>query len=115
MSVIQQTIRPMRIIALPLTRAAIQSKIDSPKNVNGTSDLALTFYHFQLRSPPNINATDAGKGKRPGRIKTFVKWASAKATNTWEGFGKAPEGSWKVFSTDFPLVRLWSMTNRTRS
>jgi hypothetical protein len=101
MSVVPKTTRPMRIIALPLTRSAILRKNHRPTNTNGNakSDPALTFYHFQLRSPPEVDAKDGAKGKKQGRIKTLAKWASTKAADTWAGFGKAPEGSWKVSAT----------------
>jgi hypothetical protein len=96
MSVVPKTIRPMRIIAFPLTRAAILPKNYAAMNASGTSDPALTFYHFQLRSPPGAGVTDEEKGKKQGRIKSLVTWVSTKAADTWAGFGKAPEGNWKV-------------------
>jgi|ERR1700692_4212100 hypothetical protein len=99
MSVVQKTIRPMRIIALPLTRSAILSKNHPPTNINASSDITLTFYHFQLRSPPDVDARDEGKDKKQSQLKTLIKWASTKAADAWAGFGKAPEGSWKVGAT----------------
>jgi hypothetical protein len=97
MSVVPKIIRPMRIIALPLTRAAILPKNHSPTNAGRISDPALTFYHFQLRSPPGTGLSDGENGKKQGRIKSLVTWVSTKAADTWAGFGKAPEGNWKVW------------------
>jgi Mitochondrial K+-H+ exchange-related len=86
----------MRIIALPLTRAAILPKNHAPTNAGGISGPALTFYHFQLRSPPGAGLTDAENEKKQGRIKSLVTWVSTKAADAWAGFGRAPEGNWKV-------------------
>ena len=102
MSVLK-TIRPMRIIALPLTRAAILPHTSI--NTGGISDPALTFYHFQLRLPPDSDAIAGNERKKQGRIKTLAKWVSTKASNTWAGFGKASEGNWKVCSICFPPLR----------
>ncbi|KIM80956.1 hypothetical protein PILCRDRAFT_821813 [Piloderma croceum F 1598] len=96
MSVVPKIIRPMRIIALPLTRAAILPTNHSPTNEGGIFDPTLTFYHFQLRSPPGTGLTDRENGKKQGRIKSLVTWVSTKAADTWAGFGRAPEGNWKL-------------------
>lgn len=92
MSVIPKTIRPMRIIALPLTRAAVLSRNHDATNTSGSSNPPLTFYHFQLKSPPAAGEED----RKQSEIKSLVQWVSTKAADTWAGFGKAPEGSWKV-------------------
>lgn len=64
----------MRILALPLTSGSASSG-------------KYTYYHFQL--PPR----DPGKeGARP----SLLKRATGKAAELWAGFGKAPEGNWKV-------------------
>ena len=62
----------MRIIAIPLTSGA-------------SSSGANTYYHFQ--TPPSV------KGKESPNL---FKKATEKAAELWAGFGKAPEGSWKV-------------------
>ncbi|EIN13022.1 hypothetical protein PUNSTDRAFT_98047 [Punctularia strigosozonata HHB-11173 SS5] len=65
--------RNLRIIALPLTRAT---------RTHG----ALTYYQF-------VTPVPAGEAnKSPG----LIKWASNKAVGVWAGFGKAPEGNWKL-------------------
>jgi hypothetical protein len=65
--------RTLRIIALPLTRAT---------RTHG----ALTYYQFVTPPPPPEEA------KNPG----LIKWGTNKAASVWAGFGKAPEGNWKV-------------------
>jgi hypothetical protein len=111
---ILKAIPPMRIIALPLTRAAILPHTST--NTGGISDPALTFYHFQLRLPPDSDAIARNERKKQGRIKTLVKWVSTKALDTWAGFGKAPEGNWKVCSICLPLLRpLGRKADGTRS
>ena len=65
----------MRIIALPLTPPA--------KMGNGKTAEHLTYYHF-VTPPDNLKTT------------SWSKWVVAKASDLWAGFGKAPEGHWKV-------------------
>ncbi|KAK1222343.1 hypothetical protein PQX77_014821 [Marasmius sp. AFHP31] len=62
-----------RIISIPIAR-------QSPSKI-------LTYYHFQLHD------SSAAKAKAQ---EGWVSWAQEKASATWSGFGKAPEGSWKV-------------------
>lgn len=73
MSVVQLGKRSMRIIALPLTTAS-----RSPNHEH------LTYYHF-VTPPP-----------KQDRGKDWSRWIGVKATEIWAGFGKAPEGTWKV-------------------
>ncbi|KAF8582808.1 hypothetical protein K439DRAFT_1647417 [Ramaria rubella] len=68
----------MRIIALPLTTRATNSRVS-------TNLLPLTYYHFQS---PSHKLDDKGK-------QNIVKRATSKAAETWAGFGKAPDGNWK--------------------
>lgn len=121
MSIVPKAIRSIRIIAIPLTRPTLpisKSAGANPPpptsngNGNPTRSPVLTYYHFQINSPhpPEQEAF------KVGRIKALltswqpeggvVKWATEKAADTWAGFGKAPEGSWKV--------RWLSYTNLTR-
>lgn len=94
----------MRIVALPLLRANVLSKKSSTTDKNGASDPTLTYYHFQLKAPRSM--TEAGdESEQQGRLKTWVSWASTKAADTWAGFGKAPEGNWKVCLLLKPLQR----------
>ena len=72
--------RSMRIIALPLTTAK--------RKPNGIHS-HLTYYHF-VTPPPN-NETK----------QTWANWATSKASDIWAGFGKAPEGHWKVCTMSF--------------
>ncbi|KAL0067519.1 hypothetical protein AAF712_005510 [Marasmius tenuissimus] len=62
-----------RIISIPIAR-------QSPSKI-------LTYYHFQLHD------SSAAKAKAQ---EGWVSWAQEKASATWSGFGKAPEGSWKL-------------------
>ena len=43
----------------------------------------LTYYHF-VTPPREKKGTD------------WVSWTTRKAAELWAGFGKAPEGHWKV-------------------
>ena len=74
MPVAQLGKRSMRIIVLPLTTAS-----RSPTHEH------LTYYHFV--TPP-----------RDDKGKDWSRWIGVKAAEIWAGFGKAPEGSWKVSS-----------------
>jgi hypothetical protein len=80
-----KVVRPIRIIALPLTRP-------TPKS-NG-----LTYYQFQLKA-----RQDTGKPK--GRVGKLLTTAQTKAADTWSGFGKANEGTWKVSSVAYTLSK----------
>ena len=72
MSTASRAVARMRILALPLTSGASSSGLH-------------TFYHFQT-PPPSPSKT------QPSVIKT----AMGKVVSVWTGFGKAPEGTWKV-------------------
>lgn len=108
MSVVPKTMRSMRIIALPLTRPGGLGKTKPAIAKTGKSDPTLTYYHFQLTSPHDPNA-DAGD-KDQGRLKKLAKWASTKAAETWAGFGKAPEGNWKVCVLSTDILALTDIT-----
>lgn len=73
MSLVQLGKRSMRIIALPLTTAST-----SPKQER------LIYYHF-VTPPP-----------KDDRGKDWSRWLGVKAAEIWAGFGRAPEGNWKV-------------------
>lgn len=64
----------MRILALPLTSGSASSG-------------KYTYYHVQM--PPR-------KPEKEGARPSLLKRATGKAAELWAGFGKAPEGSWKV-------------------
>jgi hypothetical protein len=93
----------MRIVALPLTRHvggmkkpyASRDQWDTTTTTttndgdgDGDGDtpppLLLTHYHFQITSRP--------LRREGGVVDTLVR----KAGDMWAGFGKAPEGTWKV-------------------
>jgi hypothetical protein len=107
MTVVQKAgMRSMRIIALPLTRpiprrkaSPPQSQPVSPSTVEADSipsPKALTYYHVQLSPSPTAKidlSTIPSLWQYDGSV---VKWMSEKAAAVWAGFGKAPEGSWKV-------------------
>ncbi|KAK7056994.1 hypothetical protein VNI00_002712 [Paramarasmius palmivorus] len=92
----QHTVRSVqRIISLPITRPKSISKL--PLRPVDHSKI-LTYYHFQLHASEARGKEKTG-GASTSRWKPeggWVKWAQAKAAQTWAGFGKAPEGSWKL-------------------
>ena len=83
MSAPRAAVQRMRILALPLTSHA-------------SSSGRHIYYHFQ--TPPRAGAST---NQKPG----LVKMATAKAAEMWAGFGKAPEGSWKVSSILFFFLK----------
>lgn len=76
--------RSMRIIALPLATPS--------KPVHGRPTEHLTYYHFV--TPPDTTHTI-----------TWTKRIVAKASDIWAGFGKAPEGNWKVRMCPDPCLQ----------
>ncbi|KAJ8501995.1 hypothetical protein ONZ45_g11947 [Pleurotus djamor] len=94
-----QATRPIRIIALPLTRA---TPIPSG---SATIRPQLTYYHFQITTPPSTSK-EYSQARKWAPAGGWVRWASGKAANIWDGFGKAREGSWKlkVYRTGERLV-----------
>lgn len=78
MSVAPVAKRSMRILALPLVAASKHSRTD------GVASTHLTYYHFATPPP------------REDKGQSWAQWASDKAAGLWGGFGKAPEGTWKV-------------------
>ena len=91
-SVPQLAKRSIRIVALPLVTA---SKTPEP-----SSSGHLTYYHFATPRPKQ-------DGKRD-----WIQWATHKASNIWAGFGKAPEGHWKVRASHSAAFCPWHGTPR---
>ncbi|KAG2155905.1 mitochondrial K+-H+ exchange-related-domain-containing protein [Suillus bovinus] len=90
MSTVPKAIRTMRIIALPLSRPKIPPDQGLKPHAIFNPNRMLIFYHFDLSQGSNVKLQDQST------IKRAVKWASTKAADLWAGFGKAPEGSWKL-------------------
>jgi hypothetical protein len=68
--------RSLRIVALPLVAAS--------RTPESSSSGHLTYYHFATPPPEQDEKRD------------LAKWATQRAAELWAGFGKAPEGHWKV-------------------
>ncbi|KAG1884992.1 mitochondrial K+-H+ exchange-related-domain-containing protein [Suillus subluteus] len=90
MSVLPKAMRTMRIIALPLARPKVPPDQGLKPHAVFNPNRMLIFYHFDLSQGNSVNSQDQSS------IKRAVKWASTKAADLWAGFGKAPEGSWKL-------------------
>lgn len=75
--------RSLRIFALPLSKQTVTNTSTG----HGRAVLN-TYYHFVTAPPPNVI-----QGK-PG----LISRATDMATNTWDGWGKAAPGTWKVYS-----------------
>ncbi|KAF8827797.1 hypothetical protein HHX47_DHR4000418 [Lentinula edodes] len=79
-----------RIISLPITR---------PRNASAVlpglgHKNAFTFYQFQVNLPQIKREEPSQPRWKPKG--GWIHWAHEKASNTWAGFGKAPEGNWKL-------------------
>ncbi|KAF8551686.1 hypothetical protein OG21DRAFT_1417510 [Imleria badia] len=80
----------MRIIALPLTRVKLSP--DAKLKVSDSSaNSLLVFYHFDLISP-------YGEPKDLSWHKRMLKNVTNKAADIWTSLGKAPKGSWKLWT-----------------
>ncbi|KAK7469031.1 hypothetical protein VKT23_003525 [Stygiomarasmius scandens] len=82
-----------RIISLPITR---NGRHPTSNPASGNNKI-LTYYHFQLHLPhrkAKRNEEDGNMSRWNPRF--WTQWAQTKAADTWAGFGKAPEGSWKL-------------------
>ncbi|KAG0704260.1 mitochondrial K+-H+ exchange-related-domain-containing protein [Suillus ampliporus] len=90
MSTLPKAMRTMRIIALPLARPKIPPDHGLRPHAVFNPNRMLIYYHFDLSQGNSINRQDQSA------IKRAVKWTSTKAADLWAGFGKAPEGSWKL-------------------
>ncbi|KAG1745868.1 mitochondrial K+-H+ exchange-related-domain-containing protein [Suillus paluster] len=90
MSTLPKAMRTMRIIALPLSRPKTPPDHGLKPHAVFNPNRMLIYYHFDLSQSNSINRQDQSA------IKRAVKWASTKAADLWAGFGKAPEGSWKL-------------------
>ncbi|KAF9468714.1 mitochondrial K+-H+ exchange-related-domain-containing protein [Collybia nuda] len=93
MSITPKALRQLRIIAIPLTRpTTIQNSTK-----NALRSRILTYYQFQITSPPKPTPELANGESRPWwRPEGGVgNWITTKAAETWAGFGKA-EGGWKL-------------------
>ncbi|OAX42136.1 hypothetical protein K503DRAFT_854161 [Rhizopogon vinicolor AM-OR11-026] len=90
MSILPKAARTMRIIALPLARPKIPPDQGLKPHAVFNPNRMLVYYHFDLSGGDTVNKDDQSA------IKRTVKWASIKAADLWAGFGKAPEGSWKL-------------------
>lgn len=82
--------RTVRIISLPLARPKIPPDQNLKPHAVFNPNRMLIFYHFDLSQVSSVESQDQSTVKRA------VKWASTKAADLWAGFGKAPEGSWKL-------------------
>ncbi|KAJ3878663.1 mitochondrial K+-H+ exchange-related-domain-containing protein [Lentinula edodes] len=79
-----------RIISLPITR---------PRNASAVlpglgHKNAFTFYQFQVHLPQSKREEPSQPRWKPKG--GWIHWAHGKASNAWAGFGKAPEGNWKL-------------------
>ncbi|KAG2151325.1 mitochondrial K+-H+ exchange-related-domain-containing protein [Suillus clintonianus] len=90
MSVLPKVTRTMRIIALPLALPKIPPDHNLKPHAVFNPNRMLVYYHFDLSQGNSVRSQDQSA------IKRAVKWASTKAADLWAGFGKAPEGSWKL-------------------
>lgn len=90
MSALPKAMRTMRIIALPLARPKIPPDQGLKPHAVFNPNRMLIFYHFDLSQGNSVKSQDQSA------IKRAMKWASTKAADLWAGFGKAPEGSWKL-------------------
>lgn len=90
MSTLPKAMRTMRIITLPLARPKIPPDHGLKPHAVFNPNRLLIFYHFDLSQGNSVNSQDQSA------IKGAVKWLSTKAADLWAGFGKAPEGSWKL-------------------
>ncbi|KAG1792949.1 mitochondrial K+-H+ exchange-related-domain-containing protein [Suillus plorans] len=95
MSALPKAMRTMRIIALPLSRPNIPPDHGLKPHAIFNPNRMLIFYHFDLSQGNSVKTQDQSS------IKRAVKWASIKAADLWAGFGKAPEGSWKLQTYEF--------------
>lgn len=95
MSALPKAMRTMRIIALPLSRPNIPPDHGLKPHAIFNPNRMLIFYHFDLSQGNSVKIQDQSG------IKRAVKWASVKAADLWAGFGKAPEGSWKLQTYEF--------------
>ncbi|KAG9227494.1 hypothetical protein CCMSSC00406_0000860 [Pleurotus cornucopiae] len=91
-----KAMRPIRIIALPLTRMSKASDTAALRQ-------SLVYYHFQITKPADLaqHGTNKKEGAENGSLAWSPKggwprWVTAKASNAWAKLGKAKEGSWKV-------------------
>ena len=88
----------LHIIAIPLTKPLPHAK----------SKKILTFYQFYIAHAP-ASAKNDGKARQDSILSRWlpeggiVNWTTAKATETWAGFGKKPKG-WKVRSIPYSAV-----------
>ncbi|PBK97839.1 hypothetical protein ARMGADRAFT_987831 [Armillaria gallica] len=80
----------LRIISMPLRRPPPSI---TPITLRPRPHI-MTYYQFQL-NPPRPQESSAG---RPRWMPEggLLLWAQNKAADTWAGFGKAKEGSWKL-------------------
>ncbi|KAF8133815.1 mitochondrial K+-H+ exchange-related-domain-containing protein [Boletus edulis] len=80
----------MRIIALPLARIKISAGAKLKPSDYNANNLPV-FYHFDLISPY------AGRKDLPTH-KKVLKSVINKAADLWTSLGKAPKGSWKLWT-----------------
>ncbi|KAH7927756.1 hypothetical protein BV22DRAFT_247735 [Leucogyrophana mollusca] len=100
MSVVSKAVRSMRIIALPLTRPQVPPDTRLKPSAVFNTNRMLVYYHFNLMSAKGDGNIEA---EQP-RVKQLVKWMSTKAADVWAGFGKAPEGSWKLRTYEYDVA-----------
>ncbi|EGN98487.1 hypothetical protein SERLA73DRAFT_183524 [Serpula lacrymans var. lacrymans S7.3] len=97
MSSVRKTIRSMRILALPLARPKIPPEAVSNPNAIYNPNRMLIYYHFHLIPSSTSGTQENGQS----RIKQLMTRASTKAAGVWAGFGKAPEGTWKLKTYEY--------------
>lgn len=99
--VLKESLRKMRIVAIPLTRPRAVPGVVAAANVNLNR---LTYYQFQISGEKEkgkqkeTNATTTtGWRAWPSQIREegLVDWSTQKATDVWTGFGQAP-GGWRL-------------------
>ncbi|KAI9573572.1 mitochondrial K+-H+ exchange-related-domain-containing protein [Boletus coccyginus] len=90
MNILPKGVHPMRIIAFPLARVKI-SPDSRPKPSDFNANTVLVFYHFDLISP-------CGGRKDCSWHRKVLKSVMNKAADFWTSLGKAPKGSWKLWT-----------------
>ncbi|KAF8171935.1 mitochondrial K+-H+ exchange-related-domain-containing protein [Mycena galopus ATCC 62051] len=88
MASLQRTWGTMRIVALPLTRAAPPQRV-------------IAYYSFRVFPPPTPPSHK--DSQPPGWLpkEGVVKWASYKLDTMWSGWGNAKTGTWRFRVFEF--------------
>ena len=94
------SLQMLRIIAMPLTRPNVSTRILSHRNFAKPS--RLVYYQFEITTPQSTRLASGGhnsannKGWLPKE--GIATWATNKVADIWTGFGRQKNG-WKVCST----------------